>query len=95
MYRVWTLVTTWIQHKFFEYQELKNTSMKIINLFYLIFLLCPITMYSQNIQGTKITIKGTVLDSLTNEVVPYATLRITTKDRPDVLEKAAATDDNG
>lgn len=69
--------------------------MKIINLFYLIFLLCPITMYSQNIQGTKITIKGTVLDSLTNEVVPYATLRITTKDRPDVLEKAAATDDNG
>ena len=52
-------------------------------------------MYSQNIQGTKITIKGTVLDSLTNEVVPYATLRITTKDRPDVLEKAAATDDNG
>ena len=52
-------------------------------------------MYSQNAPGGKITIKGTVLDSLTNEVVPYATLRITTKDRPDVLEKAAATDDNG
>lgn len=52
-------------------------------------------MYSQNGQGGKITIKGTVVDSLTNEVVSYATLRITTKDRPDVLEKAAVTDDNG
>ncbi len=69
--------------------------MKIINLFYLICILCPISAFSQNATGAKVAIKGFVIDSLTNEAVSYATLRITTKDNPNVLEKAVATDDNG
>lgn len=69
--------------------------MKIINLFCLICILCPISAFSQNTAGSKVAITGFVIDSLTNEAVSYATLRITTQNKPEVLEKAVATDDNG
>lgn len=69
--------------------------MKINRLYYLIFFFCPfITLAQENI-GVKATIKGLVIDSLTNEAISYATLRITAKDKPATLIKAVVTDDNG
>lgn len=69
--------------------------MRINNLFCLIFLFYPFIVFAQSNAGAKTTIKGLVKDSLTNEVISYATLRITPKDKPTVLEKAVVTDDDG
>lgn len=43
----------------------------------------------------RVQVKGQVTDSLTNETIPYATIRITDKATPPVLIKAAAADENG
>ncbi|SHG19491.1 TonB-dependent receptor domain-containing protein [Dysgonomonas macrotermitis] len=66
--------------------------MKIIRPLYLLMLLLPITAFSQT---SKVTVKGVVMDSLTQETIPYATIRITPAGKPSVLEKAVVTDDGG
>lgn len=63
------------------------------HLLLLLFLLLPAMAFSQSSQ--KVIIKGQVVDSLTNEAISYATLRVTREDKPSILEKAAPTDDAG
>jgi outer membrane receptor protein involved in Fe transport len=43
----------------------------------------------------NVLVKGQLVDSLTNETVPYATIKITDKGATPQLLKAVATDDNG
>lgn len=47
---------------------------KLLTLFMVLFLALP--LYAQMEKAGSFTVKGQVLDSLTNESVPYATLRI-------------------
>ncbi len=61
----------------------------------IVFLLLLSTMgYAQHLP-TKVQVKGQITDSLTNETIPYATIRITDNSTPPILVKAAAADDNG
>lgn len=61
----------------------------------IVFLLLLSTMgYAQHLP-TKAQVKGQITDSLTNETIPYATIRITDNSTPPILVKAAAADDNG
>lgn len=46
-------------------------------------------------QQNKVTIKGTLKDSVSNETIPFATVRIVEKTSPQQSIKAVATDDNG
>lgn len=46
-------------------------------------------------QTVKTTIKGSVIDSTTNETIPYATIKVTKKETPNVALKALASDDDG
>ncbi|MBK5721890.1 TonB-dependent receptor [Dysgonomonas sp. Marseille-P4677] len=50
---------------------------------------------STNINNVNVLVKGQVLDSLTNETIPFATIKITDKGNPAKLLKAAAADENG
>lgn len=60
----------------------------------IIFVLLCITSFSFA-QTVKTTIKGLVIDSTTNETIPYATIKVTKKATPNVALKALASDDNG
>lgn len=57
----------------------------------------PFAVQAQDAAPTlySYTLKGVLLDSLTNEGEPYATLRITPKVQPQVVVKMAVTDGNG
>ena len=46
-------------------------------------------------QNTTYTVKGMLVDSLTQEAEPYATIKIATKNNPDKAVKMAVTDMNG
>ncbi|WP_029904195.1 TonB-dependent receptor domain-containing protein [Prevotella sp. 10(H)] len=48
-----------------------------------------------NATVVNVQIKGQLVDSVTNETIPYATIKITEKDNPAKLIKAVASDDNG
>lgn len=63
---------------------------KLLSLLFV--LCCALPMYAQN--GT-FTIKGQVIDSLTSETVPYATLRISAVETPQTAIKLLACDDDG
>lgn len=52
-------------------------------------------IYSQKGTPENIIIKGQVVDSLTKETVPFATIKIMEKEKPTILLKAVAADDNG
>lgn len=69
--------------------------MKMRTLLGIFCMLTSLLSYSQTNQSTNITIKGQVVDSLTNETVPFATLKIVEKDNPTKTVKAVASDDNG
>jgi len=43
----------------------------------------------------NVTVKGLIKDSLTNETIPYVTIKIVSADNPANLVKAVATDENG
>lgn len=65
---------------------------KFRSILLLLFLFTTVA-YSQ--QTTNTTIQGQLLDSLTSETVPYATIRISAKENPKTMLKGFATDENG
>ena len=52
-------------------------------------------VYAQNTTSPFYTLKGVLLDSLTLEGEPYATIRIVKKSQPDKAVKMAVTDMQG
>ena len=48
-----------------------------------------------NVNNVNIHVKGQVIDSLTNETIPFATIKLTDKGSPAKLIKAVAADENG
>ena len=52
-------------------------------------------VFSQTNSSINVSVTGQVVDSLTSETVPYATMRITQPETPNEVTKVAATDDNG
>lgn len=58
----------------------------------LFFVFISISTYAQT---NLITLKGQVIDSLTSETIPYATIKIVEKNNPSTIIKAVASDDNG
>lgn len=52
-------------------------------------------VYAQNTTSPSYTLKGVLLDSLTLEGEPYATIRIVKKSQPDKAVKMAVTDMQG
>ena len=66
---------------------------KLLTLFMVLFLALP--LYAQMEKADSFTIKGQVLDSLTNASVPYATLRIALASTPEKPIKLLACDIDG
>ena len=66
---------------------------KLFALFWVLFFALP--LYAQADKTGSYSIKGQVLDSLSNESVPYATLRIALAKTPDKLVKLLACDVDG
>lgn len=66
---------------------------KLLTLFMVLFLAFP--LYAQMDKAGSFTVKGQVLDSLTNESVPYATLRIALASTPEKPIKLLACDIDG
>lgn len=61
----------------------------------LLFVFIPILGYAQSTPSVTYTVKGTLVDSLTSESEPYATIKIVKKDAPAKAVKMAVTDTNG
>ena len=66
---------------------------KLFTLFWVLFLALP--LYAQADKTGSYSIKGQVLDSLSNESVPYATLRIAFAKTPEKPVKLLACDVDG
>lgn len=65
-------------------------------LFTLLFLIVSIiNAYAQETALTNYTIKGILIDSLTHDGEPYATIKIVKKELPDKAGKMAVTDNKG
>lgn len=58
-------------------------------------LLIPLLAQAQSDVNSPYSIKGQVVDSLTNETVPYATLSIAVSSTPHKAEKLLACDIDG
>lgn len=69
--------------------------MKIRILLFTIFAISFLTLSSQNSVSVNVLVKGQLTDSLTNETIPYATIKVAALDNPSVPLKAVATDENG
>ena len=69
--------------------------MKKIILFSLFALLSTLFMQAQSDKSSPFSIKGQVIDSITNETVPYATLSISLSQSPQKAEKLLACDIDG
>ncbi len=69
--------------------------MRIKHLFVFLLFLLPCAVYAQNAVPPTFTVKGVLLDSLTNESEPFATIRIATKAAPTKPVKMAVTDTKG
>ena len=75
---------------------MKRKSISCLMMLFLLLLSVPCFMVqAQNGAATHFTIKGQVVDSLTNESVPYVTLRIALASAPDKPVKLLACDENG
>ncbi|MCD7915547.1 MAG: carboxypeptidase-like regulatory domain-containing protein [Tannerellaceae bacterium] len=59
------------------------------------FVCCICSLYAQNEKNGLYSIKGQVIDSLTNETVPYATLSIAFENSPQESVKLLACDIDG
>lgn len=60
-----------------------------------LFICVSVLSFSQTTPIDNFVIKGQVIDSLTKETIPYATLKIVKKSNPVAVVKALATDENG
>lgn len=69
------------------------TKKLLILLFILLFF--SSATFSQAQLDQKIQVKGVVSDSLTNETIPYATLKISQQSSPEKVDKVVPTDENG
>lgn len=65
------------------------------SLILLLLFLCGTTLFSQTNSKINVSIKGQVTDSLTGETMPYANIKVTEKDKPDIVVKLVAADLNG
>ena len=75
---------------------MKRKSISCLMMLFLLLLSVPcIMVQAQNGAATHFTIKGQVVDSLTNESVPYVTLRIALASAPDKPVKLLACDVEG
>lgn len=61
-------------------------------LFIFLAMFTSVYTYSQTVNTS---VKGKVIDSLTNETIPYATIKVVEKNNPDTQVKALASDDDG
>jgi len=61
----------------------------------LLFLLFSITLFAQTKGKTSIPIKGIVIDSLTRETIPYATINISEEKSQDKPVKVFTSDESG
>lgn len=68
--------------------------MKTTTFLFILCLFISAMGYAQQ-APVNVQVKGQVTDSLTNETLPYVTIRITDRATPPVLVKAAAADENG
>jgi outer membrane cobalamin receptor len=66
-------------------------------IFYLIIAAClaPVFLYSQEVKNPGISVKGQIVDSLTKETVPYATVAVAEASDPKNVIKRLASDENG
>ena len=64
-------------------------------LYLMLILFVSASVFAQPGGGSAFTIKGQVVDSLSNESVPYATLRIALASAPQNPVKLLACDDDG
>ena len=69
--------------------------MKEKQLYLLLVLMMGMPLWAHNQDAADYTIKGQVVDSLSNETVPYATLSITLANAPQKAIKLLACDDDG
>lgn len=72
---------------------MKNRPLLLLS--FLLLLLAPAASYAQLSATVSYTIRGVLLDSLTQEGEPYATIRIVKKEAPDKALKMAVTDTKG
>lgn len=68
--------------------------MKIRTVLIILSVLISSLANAQSALSVNVQIKGQVVDSLTNEAISYATIKVTAKSSPTLL-KAVAADDNG
>lgn len=68
--------------------------MKIRTLLITLSVLISTLAYAQSAPTVNVQVKGQVVDSLTNDAISYATIKVTAKSSPTLL-KAVAADDNG
>ena len=64
-------------------------------LYLVLVLMMTVPLCAQNQNAADYTIKGQVVDSLSNETVPYATLSIALANAPQKAIKLLACDDDG
>ena len=69
--------------------------MNIRTLLIVLLILISSLAFSQSSPLMNVQIKGQVIDSLTNETIPYATIKLFDKTNAKTLLKAVASDDNG
>lgn len=63
--------------------------------FILLLVLSQGISFAQQNHAERIIVKGVVLDSMTNETIPYATIKISDKLNPDKIEKAVPSGQDG
>ena len=68
---------------------------KQFSLLTLLLLALTLSLHAQNKSVSQYTVKGQVVDSLTSETIPYATLRVTSANNPQKPVKLLACDTDG
>jgi outer membrane receptor protein involved in Fe transport len=57
--------------------------------------LCSLIASAQKTVSSEILIEGEIRDSITNETIPYATIKIVRDTTPEIIVRALLSDDNG
>ena len=78
---------------YFKCLLFRSMKEKLVSLFLILF--CVLPVCAQSDKSVSFTIKGQVVDSLTNETVPYATLNIAAAESPQKAIKLLACDVDG